>query len=169
MIDDDVFFERNPGLDLSTISEVNAILQAPFTEDEIARLSKYLDTTTVSSLKNAGPRIADLPRSYVSLLARSNGGGIAIGERELAYFDPQSLRDFLVDYQFPIYMPKALPFGLNGGGVFYVFDMREPLDNAADYPILAAHAGNLSFDDSPVVALTLEQLLSDARNIEDLM
>ena len=169
MIDDDAFFEQNAGLDLVTVSDVNAFLQSPYSDDEISRLSQYLDTDTASLLKNSRPQIQDLPRNYVSLLARSNGGGITIGEREIAYFEPQSLRDYLIDYQFPVYMPKSLPFGLNGGGVFYVFDMREPLNNADDYPILAAASGNLCYDDSPLVAQTLEQLLADPVNIEDLM
>lgn len=169
MIDDDVFFDRNAGLDLATVSDVNAFLQSPYSDDEISRLSQYLDTNTTLSLQNSRPLIQDLPRTYVSLLARSNGGGITIGEREIAYFEQESLRGYLIDYQFPIYMPRSLPFGLNGGGVFYVFDMREPLNNAEDYPILAAASGNLCYDDSPLVAQTLDHLLADHRNIEDLM
>lgn len=167
-IDDEAFFELNPGIDVDSIAAANAMLRAPFSDDEVSRLSQYLDSDTVSRLPNTSPSIRDLPESYVMLLARSNGGGFTIGEREVAYFDPKTIRDYLVDYQFPIYMPGALPFGLNGGGVFYVFDMREPAVGP-DYPILAASSGNLCYDDSPVIARTLNELVTDTRNIEDLM
>ncbi|MFO1042266.1 MAG: SMI1/KNR4 family protein [Planctomycetaceae bacterium] len=166
-IDNEAFFELNPGIDVDSIAAANAMLRAPFSDDEVSRLSQYLDSDTVSRLPKS-PSIRELPESYVTLLARSNGGGFTIGEREVAYFDPKTIRDYLVDNQFPIYMPGALPFGLNGGGVFYVFDMREPAVGP-DYPILAASSGNLCYYDSPVIARTLDELVSDTRNIEELM
>ena len=155
MIDDHLFFERNPGLIVESIASVNALLQSSFTDEEFERLAEVIGQEAVSSLRNARPTIRDLPPSYVELLKLSNGGGITIGDREIAFFSPTEMREYLVAYQFPHYIPGALPFGLNGGGVFYVFDMREPM-KASDYPILAAAAGNLVYDDAPL----RERLLS---------
>ncbi|MDQ1924612.1 SMI1/KNR4 family protein [Massilia pseudoviolaceinigra] len=168
MINDQAFFERNPGLDLRLVAEMNESLQAKFSDAEISRMSQFLSATDIGSLRGSRPAIRDLPSSYVALLTKSNGGGIVIGNREIAFFDALTLRDYLVDYQFPVYMPGALPFGLNGGGVFYVFDMREaPVDG--EFPILAAASGNLEYDSSPTIAHSLQQLLSDLTNIEDFL
>ena len=167
MIDDSVFYDRQPGLDIATAAELNAFLQAPFNDDEVSRLSMYLDDDHAASIARK-PEIRDLPNTYLDLLAISHGGGIAIGEREIAYFDSESIRNYLIDYQFPVYMPCALPFGLNGGGVFYVFDMREPAIDQ-EYPIVAASSGNLCYDDAPTIARSVPELLSESTNIEDLL
>ena len=155
MIDDHLFFDRNPGLSGDSVASVNSLLQSSFTDEEFERLADVFGEDAVSSLRNARPTIRDLPLAYVELLKLSNGGGITIGDREIAFFNPTVMREYLVAYQIPRYMPGALPFGLNGGGVFYVFDMREPM-KASDYPILAAAASNLVYDDAPL----RERLLS---------
>ena len=168
MIDESAFYDRNPGLKANATSELNAYLQAAFSDAEVSRLSQYLDAETAASIPGSKPEIRELPAGYVELLTLSNGGGISIGDREIAFFKKQSLREYLVEYQFPIYMPAALPFGLNGGGVFYVFDMRKPATNA-EYPILAAASGNLSYDDAPTIAHSMHELFADKTNIEDLL
>ena len=168
MIDASSFYDRQPGLDIASIAELNAFLQAAFNGDEVFRLSIHLDDDRAASVAGSKPVIRDLPSTYLDLLAISNGGGIAIGEREIAYFESESMRNYMIDYQFPVYMPGALPFGLNGGGVFYVFDMREPAIDQ-EYPIVAASSGNLCYDDAPTIARSVRELLSDSTNIEDLL
>ena len=167
-IDDEAFYDRNPGLEMGNVAELNAYVQASFNDEEVKRLSQYLDEKLAASIPGTRPLIRDLPTSYLNLLAISNGGGIAIGDREITYFEKESLRDYLVDYQFPIYMSGALPFGLNGGGVFYVFDMRKPAVNG-EFPILAASSGDLEYENAPVIAQSIDELLSDETNIEDLL
>ena len=166
MIDDQAFYDKNPPLVIKSADECNGFLQAAFSDEELARLSQYLDEETAASLVGTKPDIRDLPQSYLELLMISDGGGIEIGEREIGYFDKQSIRDYLIDYQFPVYLPGSLPFGLNGGGVFYIFDMRKPA-TAGEFPILAAESGNLCYDDAPMIAESLEQLLTEPTNIED--
>lgn len=168
MIDDSAFYDRQSGLDVATIPELNGFLQAPFDNEEVARLSMYLDDDRAASITGSKPEIRDLPNSYVDLLAISDGGGITIGEREIAYFEAESMRNYMIDYQFPVYMPHALPFGLNGGAVFYIFDMRKPAING-EFPIIAASSGNLCYDDAPAIAQSIRELLADSRNIEDLL
>ncbi len=168
MIDDGSFFERNAGLDPARIPELNAFLQSEFSDEEIPRLSQFLEEERAVGIPGSKPTIRDLPNSYVELLKLSNGGGIAVGDREIAFFEKESLRCYLVDYQFPVYMPSALAFGLNGGGLFYIFDMREPATDG-EYPIVISSSGNLGFNDSPVIAHSIQELLADSTNIEDLL
>lgn len=49
-------------------------------------------------------------------------------------------------YDFPQYMPGALPFASDGDGGFYVFDMRHAAIEG-EYPVLTVEAGNLGYDD----------------------
>jgi len=59
----------------------------------------------------------------------------------------------LLAYHVPQYMPGALPFAMDGGGGFYLFDLRaDAIDG--EYPIFFAHAGNLGWDDAVPVAQT---------------
>ena len=166
MIDDSAFYDRNAGLNVALVPELNKFLQAPFNDDEVSRLSTHLDAGRAAAIAGSKPAIRDLPDSYLELLAISCGGGIAIGEREIAYFESEAMRDYLIDYQFPVYMPGGLPFGLNGGGVFYVFDMRAAAV-AGEFPILAVSSGNLGYDDAPMIAGSIQELLADPTNIED--
>ena len=168
MIDENAIYDRKPGLDIDSAPEINAFLQAPFNEDELLRLTQFLDPERAASMHGEKPTIRELPDSYLALLTISNGGGLTVGEREIAYFNKESIRSFLVDYQFPVYMPSALPFGLNGGGIFYIFDMREPSVDG-EFPILVASGGNLQYSETPVIANSLAELLNDPRNVEDLL
>jgi hypothetical protein len=80
------------------------------------------------------------------------------------------LREFLVSYHVPQYMPLAVPFAFNGGGVMYLFDMRDPPASDGEYPILCAHAGCLTFDphDSPKVADSFPEVCRGRFNVERL-
>jgi hypothetical protein len=83
-----------------------------------------------------------LPTGYLDLLAWSDGGDFANGERWLQLFPtdgPSGVRAMTLAYHLPEHMPAALPFASNGGGVFYLFDMREP-DADGEYPVVAALA-----------------------------
>ena len=109
-----------------------------------------------------------IPASYITLLQYADGGLAVNGEREIGFFGAHDIREYLLHYLFPEFMPLAVPFGLNGGGVFYVFDMRNPPSNE-EFPILAASAGVLDFDDSPIVVHSLSELFAGTDNIEELL
>jgi len=81
-----------------------------------------------------------LPPAYLSFLRWSNGGQFGTGERWFQFFDTRGVRGMLLAYLLPQYMPGVLPIAFNGGGVFYLFDMREPMTDG-EYPIICAHAG----------------------------
>jgi len=109
-----------------------------------------------------------LPRSYLAFLKWSNGGSFIIGERR---FDPlfraDTLRSYLLCYSIPQYMPESLPFAFDGGGCFYLFDMRcDPVKG--EYPILFADAGNLGYDDAAVVAASFVEACKGRTDPRDL-
>ncbi len=87
-----------------------------------------------------------LPADYLDFLSWSNGGEFRTGDRWFQFFpatDPvHGLRAMLLAYRIPQYMPFALPFAMDGGGGFYLFDMRDPADEP---PIVWAHAGSFGW------------------------
>jgi hypothetical protein len=59
----------------------------------------------------------------------------------------------MLAYEIPQYMPGAVPFAFDGGGTFYLFDMRcDPSDG--EYPIVFCNAGALFWEDAIHVAET---------------
>lgn len=112
--------------------------------------------------------------SYLSFLRWSNGGEFRTGQREFGFFpafdEGSGVRAMLVAYQLPQYMPHALPIAFNGGGVFYLFDMRKsPIDG--EYPVVCASAGNLGWepDEYKMVAGSFVAACRGTINIETLL
>jgi hypothetical protein len=89
-----------------------------------------------------------LPREYIEFLVWSNGACWETGDREFACFGCEHMREYLLHYEFPEYMPGAMPIGLDGGGVFGVFDLR----NGPSDLVWAIGAGALSWDGVVLVA-----------------
>ncbi|MFI5932311.1 SMI1/KNR4 family protein [Actinoplanes sp. NPDC051494] len=115
----------------------------------------------------------DLPRSYLALLAFSDGGSFGNGDRLIQLFPtdgPAGVRAMTFAYHLPASMPGALPFAFNGGGVFYLFDMRDAADDTGEYPVVAAHAGSSGWaaDDHWPVAPTLAEACHGTVDIADL-
>lgn len=105
-----------------------------------------------------------LPESYLDFLRWSNGGAFLTGERRFDPFIPVAeLRRYLLSYHFPALMPGAVPFAMDGGGCFYVFDMRQnPV--GSEFPILFTSAGNLGYTDAIFVANSFEEACRGATN-----
>ena len=74
----------------------------------------------------------------------------------------------MLAYLFPQFMPGAVPFALNGGGLFYMFDMRNPAADS-EYPIICCPAGCLDFHDAIVIAESFLSACMGEENIEDLL
>ena len=87
-----------------------------------------------------------LPASWLSLLRWSDGGEFRTGEHWFQFFPAtapgQGVRAMMLGYELPQYMPAALPFAFDGGGVFHLFDMRCPA-RGGEYPVVCAAAGSL--------------------------
>lgn len=94
-----------------------------------------------------------LPLSYLSFLSWSNGGEFRTGARWFQFFSTREVREHLLAYHLPEYMPGVLPFAMDGGSLFYMFDMRRgPV--SGEYPVLVAAGGNLGYDDARAIAGT---------------
>ncbi|MEW4571520.1 SMI1/KNR4 family protein [Tautonia sp. JC769] len=89
-----------------------------------------------------------LPPSYLSLLSWSDGGEFRTGGRWFQFFpalDPgHGVLAMSEAYGLPRFMPQALPLAFNGGGTFYLLDMRGPAAGG-EYPVVCSHAGNLGW------------------------
>lgn len=135
-------------LSLAEIEQTNAKLMGLAQSLKRADFGGAWDVVTkIDPSKWQMPRGA-LPVMYLGFLKWSNGGSFRTGEK---WFDPMfrtnEVRGYLIGYDLPEWMPGVLPFAFDGGGTFYVFDMRRPPCDG-EYPILVAHAGNLGFHGS---------------------
>jgi len=151
-------FHQPPGCTSAQLATFTQQLSAPLTPDEIAAVVAQQHKGYPPGhpyhlpLDPGGWRLParPLPPAYLSLLAWSDGGGFGNGDRTLQFFassGPAGVRAMTLSYQLPYWMPGALPFAFDGGGVFYLFDLREPADTDGEYPIIAATAGGLGWDD----------------------
>jgi len=109
------------------------------------------------------------PASYLSLLRWNNGGDCRTGDRWFQFFPGDDSNDcvraMMLGYFLPQWMPGSIPFAFNGGGVFYVFDMREPPADG-EYPILCSSAGNLDYDDAVKIADNFLDACRGTENVE---
>jgi hypothetical protein len=152
---DTVFHERYPerGATETDIAELIAGLSMEMTSREVAEVVKESPHLSPGTWKLP---CRPLPPEYLGLLRWSNGGEFRTGERWFQFFTAldarHCVRATLLAYHLPQYMPGALPFAFNGGGVFYLFDMREP-PTQGEYPILCSHACNLGYGPDECVAV----------------
>lgn len=113
-----------------------------------------------------------LPPDYLSFLRWSNGGWCRAEDREFGFFPTAhptgGVREMILAYHLPQYMPGAVPFAFNGGGTFYLFDMREPADRG-NYPVVCAHAGAQGWGLSEhwVIADSFEAACRGSVNVDD--
>jgi hypothetical protein len=134
---------RHPLSD-TELREINAGQSNPFPpRDPLYAAWRPLDATSWTIPQRP------LPPTYLSLLRWSNGGEFRTGERWFGFFpaidDRCGVRAMLLAYQLPEYMPGAVPIAFDGGGTFYLLDMREPAEGD-EYPVVCAHSGYLSWE-----------------------
>ena len=103
-----------------------------------------------------------LPASFRDFLGFANGAWARTGAREFGFFNSESIVRYQTDYEFAEYMPGAVPLGLDGGGIFYVFDFRGPLLND-ECPIWVCGSGANTWDEAAFIAPSFEQLCQGTR------
>jgi hypothetical protein len=163
-------FEATVGQPL-TPTEIKAIegsLSNPFPKGDPLHTSWRPFDSSMWKIPNRS-----LPPSYLSLLSWSNGGEFRTGERWFQFFpaldSAHGVRAMLLGYHLPRYMPMALPFAFNGGGTFYLFDMRQAA-NRGEYPVVCSHSGNLGWetDECVQIAESFESACRGTVNVDEL-
>ncbi|SCW28819.1 SMI1 / KNR4 family (SUKH-1) [Paenibacillus tianmuensis] len=113
-----------------------------------------------------------LPDSYLDFLRYSNGGEFTTGDRYFQFFGTKELREYNLAYEFPEYMAGSVSIGMDGCGNHYILDMRDDMIED-EYPILAAHSGNLGYEDEEgfttckQVALSFPELCKGTTSIDE--
>jgi hypothetical protein len=158
-----VFDEARPesGASDAEIKRFVATIGQPLSAEEIEAVNL--------SQRNPFPKGDPL---YLAFLRWSNGGWFRSGEREFGFFPtqgPSGVREMMLAYHLPQYMPGALPFAFNGAGTFYLFDMRKKAVSG-EYPVVCSHAGNLGWEQDKccLVADSLEAACRGKVNVDEL-
>ncbi len=93
------------------------------------------------------------PGAYLHLLKWSNGAECRTGDRWFQFFPANDIgngvRAMLLTYHLPQYMPGAMPFAFDGGGIFYLFDMHTQAKDG-EYSIVCSTSGSLGFGDAVI-------------------
>ncbi|QDT91751.1 SMI1/KNR4 family protein [Gimesia algae] len=131
----------------SEITEINSEQQNPFLETN----PLYEEYQPFDPSKWDIP-MRPFPDAFVAFLKWSNGGDFVRGEREFGMFGTKSIREYLLAYQIPEYMPGAVPFAFDGGGGFYLFDMRKEMIDG-EFPIVISHSGSLGWDQEDAIRI----------------
>jgi hypothetical protein len=168
------------GVSESALSEALATLFAPLSDEELGVIASSQTNPFPPSDPLYGqyrPFDASqwqlpskpLPPSYLAFLHWSNGGSFFNDDR---HFDPflacQELRQYMLGYHIPQYLPNAFPFALNGSGYVYLFDMRqEPVEG--EYPVLFTNLGNLRYEQSKEIDTSFVGVCSGTTNPQDEM
>lgn len=154
--DADISYLQNNTLMALTRSEINQLNQVHW--DLIKDSQQNFDAS------NWHLPIGKFPPSYICFLRWSNGGSFQNGAMQFEpFFTPQEIREYLLNYEFPAYLPNAVPIGFDGGGIFYILDMREP-PIQGEYPIFMIGAGALFWEEAVWIADTFETLLKRQDN-----
>ncbi len=180
-----IFDESRPGSGASDadIGLFVAAIGKPLSEEEVAEVNRnQRNPFPASDPFHAAYRPFDpsrwempkrpLPADFLSFLRWCNGGWCRTGDREFRFFpisDPaHGVREMTLAYHLPQHMPGALPFAFNGGGTFYLFDMREQADRG-NYPVVCAHAGALGWGPNEhwVVADSVVAAFRGSVNVDD--
>ncbi|MNN24513.1 hypothetical protein D3C81_1379480 [compost metagenome] len=97
------------------IAEISRNQRNPFpVSDPLHNLYQPFDPAKWSIPNNP------LPADYLDFLRYSNGGEFGNGMRHFQFFDADELRSLLLAYEFPEYMPGAVPFATDGCGNHYI-------------------------------------------------
>ena len=174
------YVEQNAGASELEIQVFTESVFNPLTQAEIDRINRSQQNPFPKNDRYYDlyhpfdPSVWILPKGklcgdFFTFMKWSNGGAFYLGERIIQLFALEEIRGFMLAYNIPEYMPKALPFAFNGGGRFYLFDMRNKSNNG-EYPIVCAPAGGLGWseDSFRVVSSTFQGVFTDSFSIDDL-
>lgn len=156
---------ENPASDAELQRFVETVF-APLTPDEARvqrneyqRLYRESSITPPFSPETWKLPTRPLPAAYLDFLRSSNGGYFEGVNRNLdPLFTTREVRDYLLAYWIPQWMPETCPIGFDGGGTFYLLDLRDAGNNN-DYPVIMSGAGCLAFDEALIVASSFAEFI----------
>lgn len=121
-------------------------------------------------LKNIKFPQTGFPNLFIKLMRYSDGLCGIKGSRIYKFINSNEIRHCSLTYKFYNYMPDALPFATDASGSFYVFDMRELLDNC-DYPVYITNESHIGWnkDDAIKLADNFEHMLTQTSAIVSLI
>ena len=139
---------------------------APLTLEEISWITAGLTEPWVHPAEWVIPN-RSFPESYLSFLRWSNGGSFFVGRRKFDMFLPtDKIREYLLCYWIPMKMPGTVPFSFDGGGNFYLFDMRsEPSDG--EFPIVFAPSAGMGWSEGYHHVVVARSFLEACRGTTD--
>ena len=145
------------------------LFKRPLTKKEKEELSECMSLDEIEKCSNYFAGIK-LPMSYINFLKFCNIVEMKNGERYFQFLSLKEIREYTIAYQFLKYMNGAITFGLNGGGVHYIFDARKK-NIYGEYPIYASNSGNLGWeaDEAYFLGNTFLEVIADKTNIEDII
>lgn len=164
----DVFVEAQPKPG-ATSDDINTFVQnvcSPISSTEIQELTARHQSAVGDGVFDPpfDPSVWKLasrpfPAIYLEFLQYSNGGFFRGHHRDLdPFFSTHEVRDYMLGYSVPHWLPQALPFAFDGGGGFYLLDMRSSSESD-EYPVFWSHACNLSFEDSRLLAASFVEFI----------
>jgi hypothetical protein len=167
----DQIFERHEPANIAAINAVLAPLSRVEASSIVATLSNPWPPSSpyYSTYIPVDPDAWNLPTqpipfSYISFLQWADGASWQTGDRQFACFGCKHLREYLLHYHFPEYMPGALPIGLDGDGVFGFFDLR----NTSSDTVWAIGSGALDWKYAVKVADSFVQFCRGTRAVGDI-
>ena len=156
----------NPGADAVQIRAMLETALAPLTLEEINEINAAHPKPTVDPSEWVIPH-RPFPESYLSFLRWSNGGSFFIGERKFDEFFPaDKIREYLLCYWIPMKMPGTVPFSFDGGGNFYLFDMRsDPSDG--EFPVVFAPSTGMGWGEGDYHVVVAKSFLEACQGTTD--
>ena len=158
-----LFDEKLAPLRAEELSAVKSFLGEPLTEAEIVTLKDLPDASGHIKYLDWELPCYTLPDEFIELLKYSNGN-FCNDDREIGLFSLEDFRDYYLLYMFPEFQPGAIPFGFNGGGTFYAYDLRT-ISNSPS--IIATSSRVLNWDEAVLIGHSLEEGFSKSTDIDD--
>ncbi|MFT9850229.1 SMI1/KNR4 family protein [Aneurinibacillus sp. REN35] len=140
----EVEYSKRKGAAENKIKEFLSCWNRDLSVEESEGFKEYTSHTVFTCLKMPNK---PLPNSYIDFLRYADGGDFQNGERYFQFFNTNDFREMNLAYLFPLWMPNAVSFAMDGCGNHYIFDMREEMKDG-EYPIIISHSGNLGFEDA---------------------
>lgn len=102
-----------------------------------------------------------LPGELKAILQESNGITLYTEEKEIQVLGTDGMIEGFLEYQFPQYLPDAVPLAMDGCGNFII------LKKGGSSTVFGVSAGNLCWEDAVVLGEDFKEFLQDPTSSDD--